>query len=283
VERISYSGLDPSYGDDDEVLLSEYRVTAASDVDEDDVTVVSETSWNDPSDVIADDILVDDFKLPSFQRKECEGSYFNPSIFFRYWKNVKAFTSLKLPNWYPNHHSHLNEHFPKSSFQQNTALFNAIGSVTNPCLTELHSFLAASFLPVSVGPKATAYVGSISKGSSFPQFSAASASKSKFQCEICIPYQKWAQEHNFLCAKLKSKAATQEQIAKGTACLMFSGLRQVYEHAISKSHGEAIAFFCDKSDEGAIPEATLLEQEKEKKPRKLQSSLHSFFASDSLN
>lgn len=70
VERISYSGLDPSYGDDDEVLLSEYRVTAGSDVDEDDVTVVSETSWNDPSDVIADDILVDDFKVPSFRRKE---------------------------------------------------------------------------------------------------------------------------------------------------------------------------------------------------------------------
>ena len=43
------------------------------------------------------------FLEPSFRRKDREGNIFNPSIFFRYWKNVKAFTSPKLPNWYPNH------------------------------------------------------------------------------------------------------------------------------------------------------------------------------------
>ena len=42
-------------------------------------------------DVPTDDILVDDFKESSFRRKDPEGNLFNPSIFFRYWKNVKAY------------------------------------------------------------------------------------------------------------------------------------------------------------------------------------------------
>ena len=42
-------------------------------------------------DVPTDDILVDDFKESSFRRKDREGNLFNPSIFFRYWKNVKAY------------------------------------------------------------------------------------------------------------------------------------------------------------------------------------------------
>ena len=116
---------------------------------------------------------------------------------------MKAFTSAKLPNCYANHHSYLDLQFPKSSFQQNTTLFNAIGSVSNSCQTQVHNFLAASFLPVSVGPKAAASVGLVSEGSLFPQFSAPSGTKSKFQCQICIPFQKWAQERNITCATLK--------------------------------------------------------------------------------
>ena len=258
-------------------LGSIYSVNSGFDVDEDDdMTAVSETSWNDPSD-IEDDKLVNDLKGASFRRKDCESMYFKPSIFFGYWKNVKAFTSAKLPKCYQNHNSHLDQQFPKSSFQQRPSLLNSIGSVNNVSLTQLHSFLTASFLPVPIGPKARTFVGLLSVGSLFPQFSAASASKSKFECEICIPYKKWAQENNVSCASLKSKTATNEQIAKGTAYLMFSGFRQLYEHAISKCHREAIDFFDDKSVESTIPEGENLEQDKEEKPRKVQSSLHFFF------
>ena len=42
-------------------------------------------------DVPTDDILVDDFNESSFRRKDREGNLFNPSIFFRYWRNVKAY------------------------------------------------------------------------------------------------------------------------------------------------------------------------------------------------
>ena len=282
VEGDDYSELDLGYGGDGKVLPREFAMVGGSNDDGEDDTVVSETSWNDPSDV-TEDLRVDDVKGASFRRQECEGTYFNPSIVFGYWKNVKALTSAKLPNCYANHHSYLDLQFPKSSFQQNTALFNAIGSVSNSCQTQVHSFLAASFLSVSVGPKAAASVGLISEGSLFPQFSAPSGTRSKFQCQICIPFQKWAQEH-ITCARLKSKTATQEQIAKGTAHLLFSGLRQVYEHAISKSHKEAIAFFLDKSDKSLTPQGKKSQQKKDEKPGKLQSSLHSFFGtSHSLN
>jgi len=274
------SGGYSDFGDDFVVCGSDVE---EDDGDGDDMTVVSETSWNDPIDEV-DGLLSDDSKGASFRRKDCEGMFFKPSIFFGYWKNVKAFTSAKLPHCFSNHKSHLEQQFPRSSFQENTALFNAIGSVNNVCLTQLHSFLAASFLPVSVGPKSAHYVAPISMGSPFPQFSVASTTRSKFKCEICIPYQKWAQNHNSLCARLKSKTATQDQIAKGTAYLMFSGLRQLYEHAISKSHREAIDFFLDKSDESAKPKSANAQQKKEKQPMKLQSNLHSFFSSShSLN
>ncbi len=249
---------------------------------DDDMTDFSETSWNDPIDV-EDELLADGLKGASFRKKDCESKFFNPSIFFSHWKNVRAFTSSKLPSYFPNHTSYLEQLFPEYLFQQNTALLNVIGSVSNACLTQIHSFLAASFLPVAVGPKAAHYVAPISMGTSFPQFSAASPSKLKFQCEICVPYQKWAQEHNVSSAKLKSKAATLEQIAKGTACLMFSGLRQLYEHAISKSHREAINFFLDETD-GSVIEGTNLQQEEKKHPKKLQSNLTYFFpSSHSLN
>lgn len=72
-------------------MPNDHWLTAGSDVADDDVTVGSETSWNDPSDVPTDDILVDDFKESSFRRKYREGNLFNPSIFFGYWKNVKVY------------------------------------------------------------------------------------------------------------------------------------------------------------------------------------------------
>ena len=42
---------DPGYGNNDAVLPNDYCLTAGSDVADDDVTVMSEPSWNDPSDV----------------------------------------------------------------------------------------------------------------------------------------------------------------------------------------------------------------------------------------
>lgn len=45
------------------------------DDDGDDMTIVSETSWNDPVDEV-DDLLSDDSKGVSFCRKDCEGMFF---------------------------------------------------------------------------------------------------------------------------------------------------------------------------------------------------------------
>ena len=82
MESVRHTGLDPGYRNNDAVLPNDYCLTAGSDVADDDVTVMSETSWNDPSDVPTDDSLVDDFKEPSFRSKDREGNLFNPSIFF---------------------------------------------------------------------------------------------------------------------------------------------------------------------------------------------------------
>ncbi|KAL9977596.1 hypothetical protein ACROYT_G015018 [Oculina patagonica] len=86
-----------------------------------DMTDFSETSWNDHINV-EDELLADGSKGASFHKKDCESKFFNPSIFFSHWKNVRAFTSSKLPCYFPNHTSYLEQLFPESLFQQNTAL-----------------------------------------------------------------------------------------------------------------------------------------------------------------
>ena len=51
MESVRHTGLGPGYGNNDAVSPNDYCLTAGSDVADDDVTVMSEPSWNDPSDV----------------------------------------------------------------------------------------------------------------------------------------------------------------------------------------------------------------------------------------
>ena len=228
MENVDYSDSDLDNGGDGKVLPSEFTMIGGSG-DDAAVTVVSETSWNYPSDE-TEDLIVDNLKGASFRRQELEGTYFNPSTVFGYWKNVKAFTSAYLPKWYANHHSYFDLQFPKSSFKQNIVLCNAIGSVSNPCRTQLFdSTVLASFC--------------WSQGCSFSwtdirRFTIFCRFSNKVQ--MSMPFQKLAQEHNFTCSKLKSKAATLD-----------------LDRYISMSYPNyigVIAFFLDGSDGGVIPQ-----------------------------
>ena len=64
----------------------------------------------------------------------------------------------------------------------------------------------------------------------FPSYP--STKKSRYQCEVCVPYQKWAkQEVNI------------DNIMDGTTVLFFSGVVQANEHYESRTHKEALVFF----------------------------------------
>ena len=97
---------------------------------------------------------------------------------------------------------------------------------------KLRALLAVTFSPVTVGPLAGRSVP-ITEGDTFPQFS--QNEKSRFHCEVCIPFQKWAMENGKSHARLRCrKQATVNNILAGTASLQFSGL------AVSLCHKQAV-------------------------------------------
>ena len=68
--------------------------------------------------------------------------------------------------------------------------------------------------------------------------------KTRFHCEVCIPFQKWAMENGKSHACLRClKQASVNNILASTASLQFSGLVQVEEHAVSEWHKLAVDFF----------------------------------------
>ena len=116
-------------------------------------------------------------------------------------------------------------------------------------LVHLRSFIAACFeAPVFGSTGSHEYLQCDRPGNPYPQFSCCKSSFS-ITCEICVPYLIWAFENKISHASRRSKGATLDKILNSAFTPSFSGLRQVYEHSISKSHLEAIAFLecCEKN------------------------------------
>ena len=121
-------------------------------------------------------------------------------------------------------------------------LLKKIGPCGNHKLSTARAFLAACFSPPVIGSGgAHHYLQCGIPGISYPQFSCAK-SVSSITCEICVPYQKWAFENCMDHTPLRKQGATVDKIMSDNFSLSFSGLRQVYEHSVSKSHLEAIEF-----------------------------------------
>ena len=109
---------------------------------------------------------------------------------------------------------------------------------------------------------------SISKtfeGDIFPQFS--HHGKSNFNCEICIPFQKWAKENGKSHSRLRfRKQGSIDDVLNGTGSLTFSGFSMLKEHAKAKYHVEAIEFF-QSNDERINGKATRRESNLSKKSK----------------
>ena len=123
------------------------------------------------------------------------------------------------------------------------------GEMYNNSDARCRAFLATAFPPINVGSLVGKEVEYTFPGDIFPQFS--QHKKSKVQCELCVPYQKWAIKKGSPHALLKSRSANVKNIMDGTAVLSFSGVVQAHEHFESRAHQEAIEFFQsnDRNDE----------------------------------
>ena len=110
------------------------------------------------------------------------------------------------------------------------------------------SFLCASFEPFPVGETGLRILPLVTDHCLYPQFSLSLLSKSDYHCEICPLYQKWAIENCMKHSKLKCKGYNIEKILSCKFQMKLNGMHQVYEHAISKAHKEAISSISSNSD-----------------------------------
>ena len=177
-----------------------------------------------------------------FRRSAVESDLFNGELFFtnRNWKDpANKILARKLPGNPKSCNAFLGSIFNKGLGEN---LLKKIGPCGNHKLSTARAFLAACFSPPVIGSGgAHHYLQCGIPGISYPQFSCAK-SVSSITCEICVPYQKWAFENCMDHTPLRKQGATVDKIMSDNFSLSFSGLRQVYEHSVSKSHLEAIEF-----------------------------------------
>ena len=112
----------------------------------------------------------------------------------------------------------------------------------------MRSFLCASFEPFQIGETGQRILPLATDHCLYPQFSLSPLSKSDYHCEICPLYQKWATENCMKHSKLKGKGYNIEKILSYKFHMKLNGMRQVYEHAISKAHKEAISSISSNND-----------------------------------
>ena len=179
-------------------------------------------------------------RFPDFRRVDKESVYFNSSVSFwnNKWKNLVSVTSSLLPSNPKSFNGFLENKF---SFGISDSLLDKIGPSSNIVTSQTRAFLAACFSPLPVCAEACKFVVGSCEGCLYPQFACVLQSRSSFECLICLPFQKWALKNGFDCSKIKSRLSTELQF-KPNAVLKFSGLRQIYEHSISRIHNEAIGY-----------------------------------------
>lgn len=173
------------------------------------------------------------------------------SFYKRHYKNINSLLPKHLPGGPKSFRDYLSRLFvtPDVTNLKRIEIHQHCGESSNLLDARCRAFLATSFPPIKVGRLAGKEVEHTFSGDLFPQFS--QQKKSQYQCEVCVPYQKWAIEQGFCHASLKSKGANVDNIIDGNAVLSFSGVVQTHEHYQSKAHKEAIEFFqCnDRKDE----------------------------------
>ena len=173
------------------------------------------------------------------------------SFYQKHYKTINSLQPKHLPGSPKSFRDYLSRLFvaPDVANLKRIEIHRHCGESSNVPDARCRAFIAASFPPIKVGRLAGKEVDHTFNGDLFPQFS--QQKKSQYQCEVCVPYQKWAIEAGFRHASLKSKGVNVENIIDGTAVLSFSGVVQTREHYQSKAHKEAIEFFQanDRKDE----------------------------------
>lgn len=184
---------------------------------------------------------------------------------------MKSLLPKHLPGSPKSFHDYLSRilKVPNSHHERRIDVHNHSGNTVKHDSARCRSFVATAFPPIKVGQVAGSEVDHTFPGDMFPQFT--HHQKSRYHCELCVPYQRWARKEGLKHAALKSKAVSIDDIMRGTAVLHFSGVVQAREHFISKAHQEAIEFF--KSD--ATDKVTKVNNSK---PARQKSAITNFFA-----
>lgn len=180
----------------------------------------------------------DEFSKPTYT-----ASVDNISFYEKHHKHIKSLLPKHLPGCPRSFQEYLSRLFlpPDVTNVKRKEIYERSAGSSNFGDSRLRAFIATAFPPITVGVLADKEVEHTFIGDIFPQFS--QHRKSRYQCEICVPYQKWAIKEGSRHALLKSKGANVSSILDGTALLTFSGVVQVHEHCESRAHKEAAEFF----------------------------------------
>ena len=133
--------------------------------------------------------------------------------------NINSLLPKHLPGGTKSFRDYLTNLFvaPDVTNLKRIEIYQHCGETSNLLDARCRAFIATSFPPVRVGHLAGKEVEHTFSGDLFPQFS--QRKKSQYQCEVCVPYQKWAIEGGFRHASLKSKGVNVNNITDGTAVL----------------------------------------------------------------
>lgn len=209
-----------------------------------------------------------------------EESSSSDALFRKYHKNINNLLPCHLPGRPTSFQSYLSSVFPDpSNFSVERQHIHSLSASTSMYKdARIRAFVSACFPPIKVGSFPGECDGFTFTGDVFPQFS--HVGKSYFNCEICIPYCKWAIVNNHPYPSTRSKQASVDAILAGTAKLVFSGVVQMHEHSLSKCHVEAASFWRKES----VPMTTVCPPVKKDEGRK-EKCISDYFTkvSDPLN
>ena len=209
-----------------------------------------------------------------------EESSSSNALFRKYHKKIKNLLPGHLPGRPTSFQSYLRSVFPDpSDFSVERQHIHSLSASTSIYKdARIRAFVSACFPPIKVGSFPGECNGFTFTGDVFPQFS--QVGNSYFNCEICIPYCKWAILNNHPYPSTRSKQASVDAILAGTAKLVFSGVVQMHEHSLSKCHVEAASFWSKER----VPVATVRPPVRKVEGKK-EKRISDYFAkvSDPLN
>lgn len=117
------------------------------------------------------------------------------SLFDRYHRKLNELMPFHFPGRPKSFNDYLNGKFEKKDYMgvERLDIQRRCSGTTTLNDNKLRALVALSFPPVLVGELAGKSVPVTFQGDMFPQFS--QKEKSNFNCEFCIPFQKWAMEN----------------------------------------------------------------------------------------